>query len=162
MTLQSTDADLTLAAHFEQVAKRFSDKPACSCLGRTMTFSELEEKSRTLASWLQTSSQQKAALVVVNTTPLYTPREMQHQYSGSGATAIAVLSDIVPKLQEIIQQTSISNLITVDKPEGYCAEQSGTSTIEQLNCVALTDILGNELPQNLNPISNAGKQYGLM
>lgn len=114
---------------------KFADKPAYHCLGQTMTFADLDEKSRNLAKWLQHECglQQgdriaiqlpnliqypiaayaalRAGLVVVNTNPLYTPREMQHQFSDSGAKALVIFADALERLEAIKADTGIEHVL---------------------------------------------------
>ena len=53
----------------------------------------------------------KAGLIIVPTNPLYTPREMEHQFKDSGAKAIVILSNFVCNLEKIIENTSIKHVI---------------------------------------------------
>ena len=125
----------SLADLIEQSLTKYADKPAFHCLGQTLSFAEIEQKSRALAIWLQQHSGLKqgdriviqlpnliqypiaayaalrAGLVLVNTNPLYTTREMQHQFKDSGAKAIIILADLYPKLAEIQSQTDIQQVI---------------------------------------------------
>ena len=49
--------------------------------------------------------------IVVNTNPIYTPREMRHQFEDSGAETIVIWNELYPKLQEIQNQTRIKNVV---------------------------------------------------
>ncbi|SHG28868.1 long-chain acyl-CoA synthetase [Microbulbifer donghaiensis] len=157
------------AAEFiEFHCNKFSDKPAYHCLGQTLTFAELEEKSRSLAKWLQYEcglqagdriaiqlpnitqypiaayAALRAGLVVVNTNPLYTPREMKHQFTDAGARALVILADMLPKFEEIKADTGIEHVLVTgaadliappqDKSHGYCdfvaAMEQGTALPE--------------------------------
>ena len=124
-----------LATFIDQSLKKFHDRPAYHCLGQTLTFGEIDEKSRHLAQWLQHEcgleagdriaiqlpnisqlpiaayAALRAGLVVVNTNPLYTPREMQHQFSDSGAKALVILADFVGKFEEIKSTTGIDHVV---------------------------------------------------
>ncbi len=42
----------------------------------------------------------RAGLVVVNTNPLYTEREMAHQFKDSNAKAIVILANMADKLEK--------------------------------------------------------------
>jgi long-chain acyl-CoA synthetase len=53
----------------------------------------------------------KAGLIVVNTNPLYTPEEMQHQFKDAGAKAIVILENFACNLEKIITQTDIEHVI---------------------------------------------------
>ncbi len=49
--------------------------------------------------------------IVVNTNPIYTPREMHHQFTDSGAKAVVIWNNLYPKLQEIQKDTDIEKVI---------------------------------------------------
>lgn len=53
-----------------------------------------------------------AGLTVVNTNPLYTPSELQHQLKDSGAVAIVVMENFCHTLQQVIDNSSIKMVIT--------------------------------------------------
>jgi long-chain acyl-CoA synthetase len=50
-------------------------------------------------------------LVIVNTNPLYTPREMLHQFNDSGAKAIVIAENFASNLEKILSQTQIKTII---------------------------------------------------
>lgn len=54
----------------------------------------------------------RAGLTVVNTNPLYTPRELEHQLRDSGATAIVVLENVAHTLEQVIAKTKITRVVT--------------------------------------------------
>ncbi len=124
-----------LAQLLEDGFSRYSDKPAFHCLGQSLTYNEIEQKSRYLAQWLQhecglkagdriaiqlpnltqypiaTYAALRAGLVVVNTNPLYTSREMKHQFNDSGAKVLIILEDLLPKYQAIETETEIETVL---------------------------------------------------
>jgi long-chain acyl-CoA synthetase len=53
----------------------------------------------------------RAGYVVVNVNPLYTPRELQHQLTDSGAEAIVILENFAATLQEVIAQTPVKHVV---------------------------------------------------
>ena len=61
----------------------------------------------------------KAGCVVVNTNPLYTPQEMEHQFNDSGARAVVVVDLFADKLEEILDETPIEHIVTVRVPEFF-------------------------------------------
>jgi len=131
----------SLADYIESVLQKYADKPAYTALGQTLTFKEVDEKSSALARYfIHTAKLQagdriaiqlpnliqnpiavyaalRAGLVVVNTNPLYTEREMKHQFTDSGATALVILSDLVPKFDAIKDDTSITTVIATSATE---------------------------------------------
>jgi long-chain acyl-CoA synthetase len=54
----------------------------------------------------------RAGFTVVNTNPLYTPRELKHQLSDSGARAIIVMENFCHTLEEIIADTPVEHVVT--------------------------------------------------
>lgn len=56
----------------------------------------------------------KAGAIVVNTNPIYTPRELEHQLHDSGAETIILLSGFYERLQQIRQRTAIKHIIVTD------------------------------------------------
>ena len=120
----------------ETSCTRFADLPAYGNMGVSITYRELDSLSRDFAAYLQKVAgmckgdrlaimlpnllqypialfgAQRAGIVVVNTNPLYTPRELEHQLKDSGATAIVVLENFAHTLEEVIARTSVRTVIT--------------------------------------------------
>jgi long-chain acyl-CoA synthetase len=120
---------------FEQSVKKFADRPAFSAVGATLTYRDLDLQSRNFAAWLQNKTDLKpgdriavqmpnvsqypvvvfgamrAGLIVVNTNPLYTAREMEHQFNDSGAKALVVLANMAEKAEKVLPQTGIEHVI---------------------------------------------------
>ncbi|PAW52207.1 long-chain fatty acid--CoA ligase [Pseudomonas moraviensis] len=120
---------------FERSCKKFADRPAFSNMGVTLTYAELERYSAAFAGYLQAHTDLapgdriavqmpnvlqypiavfgalRAGLIVVNTNPLYTAREMRHQFKDSGARALVYLNMFGQKVQEVLPDTDIQYLI---------------------------------------------------
>ncbi len=118
--------------------KKYSEKPAFENMGKSISYQELHEISDQLAAFFQNElklkkgdkiaiqlpnvlqnpitihAALKAGLVVVNTNPLYTPSEMKHQFTDSGAKAIVILSNFAFNLEKILKDTSIEHVIVTD------------------------------------------------
>ena len=118
--------------------ERFADKPAFSNLGRTLTYGELYELSGEFAAYLQhhTDLQPgdriavqlpnllqypvvvfgalRAGLIVVNTNPLYTAREMEHQFNDSGAKALICLANMAHLAEEVVPKTGIRHVVITE------------------------------------------------
>jgi long-chain acyl-CoA synthetase len=123
---------------FNGFVKKFAERPAFSCLGQVLTYAELDEKSAAFAAYLQheTTLQagdriavqlpnilqypvvvfgaMRAGMVVVNTNPLYTEREMEHQFNDSGAKALVVLANMADKASRVIPKTGIKHVIVTN------------------------------------------------
>ncbi|MDN5392253.1 long-chain-fatty-acid--CoA ligase [Pseudomonas sp. FSL R10-0056] len=120
---------------FERSCKKFADRPAFSNLGVTITYAELERHSAAFAGYLQEYTDLKpgdriavqmpntlqypiavfgamrAGLIVVNTNPLHTSREMRHQFKSAGIRALVYLNMFGKRVQEVLQDTEIDYLI---------------------------------------------------
>jgi long-chain acyl-CoA synthetase len=117
---------------------RFAARPALSSIGRTLSFGELDRLSADFASWLQHHTDlqpgdriaiqmpnlvqypvvffgaMRAGLVVVNTNPLYTAREMEHQFKDSGARALVLLANMAANAQDVLPRTGIRHVIITE------------------------------------------------
>ena len=120
---------------FESACKRYAQRPAFSNMGQVLTYQQLAEKSAAFASFLQHHTDLQpgdrlaiqlpnvlqypivlfgalqAGLVVVNTNPLYTEREMTHQFHDSGAKALVVLENFADKVEKVLPNTSLEHII---------------------------------------------------
>jgi long-chain acyl-CoA synthetase len=121
---------------FDQSCRTFSQRPALSCLGRELSYADFDRLSRAFGAFLQKRLGLKrgdriaiqlpnvlqqpiammgalrAGLVVVNTNPLYTPREMEHQFNDAGVKAVVILENFCANLQQVLPKTSVQNVIT--------------------------------------------------
>ncbi|PCM45696.1 AMP-binding protein [Marinobacter sp. ANT_B65] len=123
---------------FEQAVKKYADRPAFSAVGATLTYRDLDTQTRNFAAWLQNKTDLKpgdriavqmpnlpqypvvvfgamrAGLIVVNTNPLYTTREMEHQFNDSGAKALVVLANMAENAEKVLPHTSIEHVIVTE------------------------------------------------
>ncbi len=128
------DAYPNLVAMLDECCAKYADLPAFYFMGKSITFREVDEWSTQFGAYLQSRGLQagdrialmmpnmlqypialigalKAGLVVVNTNPLYTPREMKHQFADSGAKAILIAENFAANLEQIIGDTGIKTVI---------------------------------------------------
>ena len=120
---------------FEECCRTYGSRPAFSCMGRTLSFADLDALSSTFGAWLQGAAgcqrgarvalmmpnilqypvclfgALRAGCVVVNTNPLYTARELEHQLTDSGAEVIVVVENFAHTLQEVIAHTPIRHVV---------------------------------------------------
>lgn len=73
----------------------------------------------------------KAGCVLVNTNPLYTPTEMVHQFSDSGAKALVVIDMFADRLPEVLPKTSIETVVTVRISEFFSPVIAGVIRMVQ-------------------------------
>lgn len=123
---------------FEEACGKFPTRPAFTCMGCTLTYSELNRKAECFAAYLQGELRMrkgdrialqmpnllqypiamfgaiKAGLIIVNTNPLYTEREMRHQFNDAGCTAIVILANFAANLQKIVHETKIRHIIVTE------------------------------------------------
>jgi long-chain acyl-CoA synthetase len=123
---------------FKEAVQRFPNHIAFSNMGKTLTYTELNKLSESFAAFLQNELKLqkgdrialqmpnllqfpiamygalKAGLVIVNTNPLYTEREMRYQFADSGATAIVILANFANHLEKIISETQLQHVIVTE------------------------------------------------
>jgi long-chain acyl-CoA synthetase len=126
----------SIRAILEKSCERFAELPAYTCMGRTLTYAQVDGLSRDFASWLQNAAglapgarvalmmpnllqypvalfgALRAGLVVVNCNPLYTPRELEHQLNDAGAEAIVILENFAHTLQDVLAKTRVQRIVT--------------------------------------------------
>jgi len=119
----------------EHSMAKHAARPAYTSMGRTLRYADVERMSGDLAAWLQQAAGLsrgdrlaimlpnilqypislvaafRAGLTVVNTNPLYTPRELKAQLADSGARAIVILENFAHVLEEVIEDTAIETVI---------------------------------------------------
>ena len=127
-----------IQAVIHESCRRFADKPAFTCLGKTITWGELHELSGAFAAYLQEHTDLKpgdriavqmpnilqypvvvfgairAGLVIVNTNPLYTIREMEHQFNDSGAKALVCLANMAHLAEAVVPKTGVKHVIVTE------------------------------------------------
>ncbi len=128
----------SLLGIFEEAFTKNRTKPAFENMGKVMTFEEVETHSKHVAAYFQKVADLKpgdrialqmpnclqypivfigalrAGLIVVSTNPLYTPREMEHQFRDSGVKAIIIAANFAYNLEKIISATQIKTVIITE------------------------------------------------
>ncbi|MEH6347032.1 MAG: AMP-binding protein [Bermanella sp.] len=119
----------------EKSFKNYADRAAFTSIGLTMTYADIDEKSAAFASYLQNHTNLKpgdtiaiqmpnilqypiamygamrAGLIVTNTNPLYTEREMLHQFNDSEAKALVCMDVFARSVQNVVANTGIETVI---------------------------------------------------
>jgi long-chain acyl-CoA synthetase len=124
----------SLVALFEESFAKYRSENAYACMGKTLTYGQVEEMSRALGAWLQGKGLERgdrvaimmpnvlqypvcvaailrAGYTVVNVNPLYTPRELEHQLVDSGAKAIFILENFAKTLQQVIARSAVKHVV---------------------------------------------------
>jgi long-chain acyl-CoA synthetase len=128
----------TLNTLLEQSFARFAERPAFTCAGHTLSYAEVDQLSRQFAVFLRQHLQLqpgdrialqlpnvnqypvviygalRAGLVVVNTNPLYTPRELEYQLNDSGAKVLVVLANVAHTAAEVIKKTAVEQVVVTE------------------------------------------------
>jgi len=120
---------------FEASCSKYRDRVAYVNMGATLTFTETDQLSTAFAAYLQNKlglrqgdriaiqmpnllqfpvaffGSLKAGLIVVNTNPLYTPREMEHQFKDAGVSAVVILENFASNLEAIVDKIPAKHII---------------------------------------------------
>ncbi len=118
--------------------REYKNNRAFTCLGRTLTFQQVDELSARFANYLQTETKLqpgdriaiqlpnilqypiaifgalRAGLVEVNTNPMYTAREIKHQLNDSGAKVLIVLANVAATAASVIDETGVEKVIVTE------------------------------------------------
>lgn len=121
----------------EKGFETYGSQPAFTYMGKTHSYSEIKEQAYAFAAYLQSKGLKEgsrlaiqmpnctqypialfggllAGMVIVNVNPLYTPREMEHQFKDSGVEAIIIVANFAFNLEKVIAQTSIKHVIVTE------------------------------------------------
>ncbi|MFP4088877.1 MAG: AMP-binding protein [Cyclobacteriaceae bacterium] len=122
----------------EECIQKYNNAPAFECMGKAISFKELDTLSLHFAAFLQNELKLqkgdriaiqmpnllqypvamlgalRAGLIVVNTNPLYTAREMRHQFKDAGVKAVVILANFAYNLEKILKETSIQSIIITE------------------------------------------------
>ncbi len=129
------DQYAALTEMFDKACAAYGNLPAYTNMGATLSYAQLDELSRAFGAWLQRKSGLtpadrvalmmpnilqypialfgvlRAGMVVVNTNPLYTARELEHQLKDSGAKAIVVVENFAHVVQQVLPHTGLKNVL---------------------------------------------------
>lgn len=140
----SVDKQVNYAAYssiselFDECVRKYSDSVAYECMGKTLSFTELDKQSANFANYLtevlklpkrtRVAIQMpnilqypiamfgtlRAGMIVVNTNPLYTPAEMKHQFNDSGAELIVIVANFAGNLEKILPEINAKHIILTE------------------------------------------------
>jgi long-chain acyl-CoA synthetase len=128
------DENQSIGELFEKSCKAFAARPAYHCMGKTLSFAQVDKMSRDFAAWVQAKGYGKgtrvaimmpnclqypialfgtlrAGYTVVNVNPLYTARELEHQLKDSGAEVIVILENFAHTLEEVLPRTPVKHVV---------------------------------------------------
>ena len=124
----------TVSQVLEESMTKYAARTAFICMGKSITYGQLDSLSKNLGAWLQSrglaaggrvaimmpnvmqypvcvAAILRAGFVVVNINPLYTPRELEHQLKDSGAEAIVVIENFATTLEKVIANTPVKHVV---------------------------------------------------
>lgn len=123
---------------FEESVEKYQNDTAYECMGKTMSFKELEELSANFANYLSKELKLpkgtriaiqmpntlqypvvmfgalRAGMIVVNTNPLYTPSEMEHQFNDSGADVVVIVANFASNLEKIMGKIKAKHVVVTE------------------------------------------------
>jgi long-chain acyl-CoA synthetase len=185
------DAYPSLKEAIEEAFSTYRQVPAFTNMGATLTYTQLDQLSRAFAAWLQHKSglvrgdrvalmmpnvlqypialfgALRAGMVVVNTNPLYTPRELEHQLKDSGAKLIVIIENFAHVLQQVLPRTDLKNVLVtgvgdlLGMPKGLIVNFVLRRVRKQVppwkmpGSLSFKNVLGSGLGLKLEPVSLA-------
>ncbi|PYF83367.1 long-chain acyl-CoA synthetase [Marinomonas alcarazii] len=179
-------------------SKKYADLPAFTSVGRTITYGELNEKSDQFAAYLQHETDlvpgdriavqlpnviqypvvlfgaMKAGLIVVNTNPLYTPKELEHQFNDAGVKALVVFANMAHNVGKILAKTSIKHVIITEiadfhSPVKRLLVNSIVKYVKKMvpdyhipNALMLNDVLAKGKGKSVSKVSVSSEQIAVL
>ena len=134
----NTQAFPNIIALFNDALKRHGDAAACTSLGHSLSYRELDRHSANFAAWLLHESglsagdriavqmpnliqyfvvvlgALRAGMVVVNTNPLYTEREIEHQFNDAGVKLLVVQANVAQQAAAVLPRTAVEKVVITE------------------------------------------------
>jgi len=134
----NTQAFPNIIALFNDALKRHGDAAACTSLGHSLSYRELDRHSANFAAWLLHESglspgdriavqmpnliqyfvvvlgALRAGMVVVNTNPLYTEREIEHQFNDAGVKLLVVQANVAQQAAAVLPRTTVEKVVITE------------------------------------------------
>jgi len=130
----------SLVQLMDEAFSQYANRNAYACMGKFMTYAEVDALSKQLGAWLQgqglarsarvalmmpnvlqypiaLAAVLRAGYIVVNVNPLYTPRELEYQLNDSGAEAIIILENFAHTLEKVIARTKVKTVVLASMGE---------------------------------------------
>ena len=133
-----TDSYPSIVALFEEALATYRTEAACTSVGHTLSYAELDRLSAHFAGWLQHGAgldrgdrvaiqmpnliqylvvclgALRAGMVVVNTNPLYTERELEHQLTDAGVRVMVVQANVAATAAAVLPRTGVEQVIVTE------------------------------------------------
>ena len=126
--------DTSLLEVFERNFARYGNRDAYVCMGASLTYRELDNRSRQIAAYLQSLGLKvgdkvavmmpnvlqypvvalgvlRAGMILVNVNPLYTSRELEHQLKDSGAKAIFIIENFAKTFEKVEDKGDVKHVV---------------------------------------------------
>ena len=133
-----TDCYPSIVALFEEALAAYRTEAACSSVGHTLSYADLDRLSAQFAGWLQHDAgldrgdrvaiqmpnliqylvvclgALRAGMVVVNTNPLYTERELEHQLTDAGVRVMVVQANVAQTAAAVLPRTGVERVVVTE------------------------------------------------
>lgn len=123
---------------FDDCCDRYGSSKSFTSLGKTLTYQELRAYADNFASYIQHHTELqpgdciaiqlpniiqfpvalfgalKAGLIVVNTNPLYSKVEIEHQFNDAGVKGLVVLANVAANVQSVVKDLELKTVIVTE------------------------------------------------
>lgn len=122
---------------YKSACQKYADQPAFENMGKALSYAEIDELSTQFAAYLQhlgiakgdrialqmpnclqypiaLIGALKAGCIVVNTNPLYTHREMEHQFSDAEIKAVVIVANFAHSLEQTLKTVDVEDVIITE------------------------------------------------
>lgn len=173
-----------LVQMLEETFEKYKSKPAFTCMGKTLTYKQVDKLSERFGAYLLSRGLRagdrvalmmpnllqypialfgclRAGMILVNTNPLYTPREMKHQFTDSGVKAIIIAENFAHNLEQVIEDTEIETVIltTIGEMLGFPKRQIVDFVVKSVKKMVPKHNLTNTV--SFSNALNQGRKFSL-
>lgn len=134
----NVDRFTNLVEMFEHAFSAFPEKPAFSSLGLTLSYADVDRLSAAFASWIQHHTELepgdriavqmpnlvqypvvvfgalRAGMVIVNTNPLYSARELEHQFNNADVKLLIVQANVAQTVAGVLPKTAVKQVLVTE------------------------------------------------
>ena len=117
---------------------QYASLPAFSSLGKTLTYADVDRLSGQFASWIQHHTNMepgdriavqmpnliqypvvvlgalRAGMVIVNTNPLYSARELEHQFNDAAVKVLVVQANVAQTVAGVLPRTPVEQVVITE------------------------------------------------
>ncbi|HEY0068399.1 MAG TPA: long-chain fatty acid--CoA ligase [Chloroflexia bacterium] len=174
--------EIALHEFFERTARDYPNNIAVTFFSRRLTYAQLDEQANRFAAGLQSLGVQpgdrvaillpncpqfmialfgalKAGAVAIPLNPMYVSRELRQIFNDADVQTVVALNVLVPRLQEIVPETSLRRIVTTSMQDYLSPLMSLMLTVKERRDGVVVPTQGDGLYLYSDLIRNSPTEY---